>query len=104
MKAQVAGNSPDTRNLAASLVRFEELEIKRVYAETMYGFARDGLDRARHNAERQTVYLTVFVPPALPQDFSYPFRTSFILLIFLGLFIAWATGGMICASVMDHRL
>ncbi len=62
LRNQLAGNSSQARNLAASLVRFEELEVKRQFAEAMYGYARDGLDRARRVAEHQSVYLTVFVP------------------------------------------
>jgi capsular polysaccharide transport system permease protein len=104
VRSQLAGNSPERRNLADSLVHFEELEVKRQFAETMYNFARDGLDRARHAAERQTVYLTVFVPPELPQDYSYPLRFTFIALISIGLMITWGTGAMMWASIQDHRL
>ncbi len=103
-KAELAGESPQARNLAAALVEFEELEVKRQFAESVYGFARDGLDRARIAAERQTIYVTVFVPPALPQEVSYPLRLTFSALIAIGLAVTWGTGAMICASVMDHRL
>ncbi len=104
VRSQLAGNSPEGRNLADSLVHFEELEVKRQFAETMYTFARDGLDRARHAAERQTVYLTVFVPPGLPQDYSYPLRFTFIALISIGSLIIWGTGALAWASIQDHRL
>lgn len=104
VRSQIAGNSPDGRSLAASLVHFEELEIKRQFAEAMYTFARSGLDRARHAAERQTVYLTVFAPPGLPQDSSYPLRFTSIALISIGLMIAWSIGAMVWASIQDHRL
>jgi capsular polysaccharide transport system permease protein len=103
-KAELAGTDQKAHNLAAALVRFEELEVKRQFAEAMYGFARDGLDRARVNAEKQTVYVTVFVPPALPQDISYPLRFTYSILILIGLTIAWGTIAMICASIIDHRL
>jgi capsular polysaccharide transport system permease protein len=104
VQSQLAGNGPEGRNLAASLVRFEELELKRQFSESMYTFARDGLDRARIAAERQTVYLTVFVPPGLPQDYSYPHRFTFIALISIGLMITWSTGAIVWASIQDHRL
>jgi capsular polysaccharide transport system permease protein len=104
VRSQLAGNSPEVRNLAASLVHFEELEVRRQFSEAMYTFARDGLDRARMAAEHQTVYLTVFVPPGLPQDYSYPLRFTYIGLISIGLIIAWSTGAMVWASIQDHRL
>lgn len=103
-RAELTGSDPRAHNLAASLARFEELEVKRQFAEAMYSFARDGVDRARVAAEKQTVYVTVFVPPALPEDMSYPLRFTFSALIAVGLMIAWATIAMIWASIMDHRL
>lgn len=103
-RAELAGDSQKARNLAAALVKFEELEVKRQFAESVYSFARDGLERARIAAERQTIYVTVFVPPALPEEVSYPLRLTFSTLIAIGLAVAWGTGAMICASVMDHRL
>jgi capsular polysaccharide transport system permease protein len=103
-KAELTGGSQEARTLAAALVEFEELEVKRQFAESVYGFARDGLDRARIAAERQTIYVTVFVPPALPEEVSYPLRLTFSTLIAIGLLAAWGTAAMICASVMDHRI
>jgi len=103
-RAELAGKDPHARNLAAALARFEELEVKRQFAESVYSFARDGLDRARISAERQTIYVTVFVPAALPQEVSYPLRFTFSILIAISLAVAWGTGAMICASILDHRL
>lgn len=103
-RAELAGENPQARNLAAALVKYEELEVKRQFAESVYGFARDGLERARIAAERQTIYVTVFVPPALPEEVSYPLRLTFSILIAISLAVAWGTGAMVCASVMDHRL
>jgi capsular polysaccharide transport system permease protein len=103
-RAELAGESPQARNLAAALVKFEELEVKRQFAESLYSFARGGLERARISAERQTIYVTVFVPPALPEEVSYPLRFTFSALIAIGLAVAWGTAAMIWASVMDHRL
>jgi capsular polysaccharide transport system permease protein len=103
-RAELAGADPQARNLAGVLAKFEELEVKRQFAESVYAFARDGLDRARITAERQTIYVTVFVPPALPQEVAFPLRFTYSALIAITLIIAWATGAMICASILDHRI
>jgi capsular polysaccharide transport system permease protein len=103
-RAELAGKSEGARNLAAALVKYEELEVKREFAESVYGFARDGLERARISAEKQTIYVTVFVPPALPEEVSFPLRVTFSFLIAISLAVAWGTGAMICASVVDHRI
>ena len=104
LRAQLTGGDSRNRTIAASLVRFEEIEVRRQFAESMYTFARNGLDRARIAAERQSIYVTVFVPPALPQDYSYPSRFTFSILASISLLIVWSIGAMTWASVLDHRL
>ena len=104
LQQQLAGDKTTKDNLAATISRFEELDLKRQFAERMYGFARDGMDRARLIAERQSVYLAVFVPPSLPQDYSYPLRFSDFALIAVAAIVAWSCGATIWASVLDHRL
>ena len=104
LRGQLTGGEARNRNLAASLVRFEEIEVRRQFAETMYTFARNGLDRARQAAERQSIYVSVFVPPTLPQEYSYPSRFTFSILAGVTLLIMWSIGAMIWASVLDHRL
>lgn len=90
--------------IAESLGKFEELEVQRLLAEQLYALSRSDLDRAQLRANRQSLYLTVFVPPALPEIALYPHRLSFPLLIFIGLAVLWAIGAMILASIEDHRL
>lgn len=104
LQQQLAGNKEATKNLAATISKFEELDLKRQFAERMYGFARDGLDRARLIAERRSVYLAVFVPPSLAQDYSYPLRFSDFALIAVAAMVAWSCGATIWASILDHRL
>ncbi len=104
LQQQLAGDKAVKSNLAATISRFEELDLKRQFAERLYGFAQDGLERARMIAERQSVYLATFVPPTLPQDYSYPLRFSNFALISLAALVAWSCGATIWASVLDHRL
>jgi capsular polysaccharide transport system permease protein len=104
LKAKLTNPDDGSNTLAASLAKFEELDLKRQFAERLYTLAQTDLDRARLRAERQSVYLTVFVPPSPPQESLYPRRIAFPILIFVGLTILWAIGAMILASVEDHRL
>jgi capsular polysaccharide transport system permease protein len=104
LRGKLTNSDGDNRTLAASLAKFEQLDLKRQFAEKLYTLAQADLDRARLRAERQSVYLTVFVPPSLPEESRYPRRTAFPILIFLGLIILWSIGAMIVASVEDHRL
>ncbi len=104
LKARLTGTDGSNKTVAASLAKFEELDLKRQFAEKLYTLAQADLDRARLRAARQSVYLTVFVPPSLPEESRYPRRVAFPILIFLGLTVLWAIGAMVVASVEDHRL
>lgn len=105
LKGRLTGGADDDKpTIAASLAKFEELDLQRQFAEKMYTLAQADLDRARARAARQSVYLTVFVPPSLPEESRYPKRVAFPILIFLGLAIVWSVGVMTIASVEDHRL
>ena len=104
LKDQMAGNKEVSTNLAATISQFEQLELNKQFAERMYGFARDGVERARIASERQQIYLATFVPPTLPQDSSYPLRWTDFLLIALGAIMFWICCVTITASIKDHRL
>jgi capsular polysaccharide transport system permease protein len=104
LKGKLTRSDGAGQTVANSIVKYEELELARMAAEKLYTLAQADLDRARQRADRQTIYLTVFVPPSLPEESHYPRRAAFPILIFLGLAIVWAIVAMIFASVEDHRL
>ncbi len=103
-KAQLTGSGNGGKTIASTLGKFEELEIQRLLAERLYTLAQAELDRAQARANRQGVYLTVFVPPTLPEESRYPRRIAFPVLAFMGLLVIWSIGVLIVASVNDHRL
>ena len=104
LRGKLTSTNGGGKTLASSLAKFEQLDLQRQFAEKLYTLAQADLDRARLRAERQSIYLTVFVPPSLPEESRYPRRVAFPILIFLGLAIVWSIGAMIVASVEDHRL
>lgn len=104
LKGQLTNRSGDTRSVSASLVKFEELELRRVFAEKMYSMAQDALERARLRAEQQAIYVSVFVPPYLPQEAQYPKRYSMSAILFIGLLLVWGVIALTVASVEDHKL
>ena len=104
LQGKLTNTDGDSKTLSASLAKFEGLDLKRQFDEKLYTLAQADLDRARLRAEDQSVYLTVFVPPSLPEESRYPRRVAFPILIFLGLAIVWSIGAMTIASVEDHRL
>jgi capsular polysaccharide transport system permease protein len=102
LRSKLTGKSPEEATIAAQLTKFEALELQRIFAEKLYGLAEDGLERARLKAEQQNIYVTVFVPPALPQDAKYPERYSLSALIPIGLLIVWGIFALMAAAVEDH--
>jgi capsular polysaccharide transport system permease protein len=91
-------------NVAASLAKFRRGRDQAEDGETLYTLAEAGLDRARRQAEAQSVYLSVFVPPGLPQEYTYPKRFEYSISIATALFVLWSIGALIWLSVEDHRL
>jgi capsular polysaccharide transport system permease protein len=103
LKAKLTGDAPDGRTIAASLARFEALEMQRVFSEKLYEMAQQSLERARQRAEQQSIYVSTFVPPALPEEARFPERFSMSVIIALGLAIVWGILAMTTAVVEDHR-
>ena len=104
LREQLAGQKQASTNMAATISRFEELELKKGFAEKMFDFAREGLERAQLAARGQSIYLAVFMPPSLPEAYSYPQRVTDFFLIALGAVMTWISGATIVASILDHRL
>jgi capsular polysaccharide transport system permease protein len=104
LQAKLTNREGSNGTIAASIAKFEELDLQRLLAEQLYALARTDLDRAQQRANRQSLYLTVFVPPSLPESSRYPHRLSFPFMIFIGLAVIWAIVVMVFASIEDHRL
>ena len=102
LRGELTNKSSQARTLSAALVRFEELELQRVFAEKLFAMAQSGLERARIRAQQQQVYLTVFVPPYLPEEARYPERLTMSFLIPLVLLIIWSIFALTALAIEDH--
>jgi capsular polysaccharide transport system permease protein len=104
LRGKLAASETANDNLSKALTRFSQLDTERTLARGLYEAASRNLARARAEALRKSIYVTVFDPPAVPQESLYPrtFATPFLIL--LGLSVAWAIGTLGWASIEDHRL
>jgi capsular polysaccharide transport system permease protein len=102
LKAKLTGKTGESNTVSSSLVRYEELELKRIFAEKLYTMAQDSLERAKLRAERQSLYLTVFVEPMLPEEAKYPQRLAVSLLIPTSLLVIWGIFALLVATIEDH--
>ncbi|WP_158813602.1 capsule biosynthesis protein [Methylocapsa sp. S129] len=103
LKAKLTGDSPEGRTISASLARFESLEMQRIFSEKLYELSQEGLERARQKAEMQNIYVSTFVPPAMPEEAKFPERFSMSVIIALGLAIVWGILALTGAVIEDHR-
>jgi capsular polysaccharide transport system permease protein len=102
LRASLTSTDARTNPVSAALLKFEELEVQRVFAEKLYALAQNGLERARQRADRKQIYISVFVPPMLPEEARYPERISYPLIIVVILVIVWGIFALTCAAVEDH--
>jgi capsular polysaccharide transport system permease protein len=103
LKATLTGKEGAARTVSASLRKFEELERDRFVADKLLTVAEDGLSRARKRAERQNLYLMVFIPPVSPTYAEYPERLAYSVLLPLAFLVLWGIGALLIAAIEDHR-
>ncbi|HEV2573141.1 MAG TPA: capsule biosynthesis protein [Beijerinckiaceae bacterium] len=101
LKSRMAGGG-NRQTISAAIGRFEELELQRQFAEKLYGMSQDALERARQKAEWQNIYLSLFIPPELPQLALFPERLNMSLLYSLVVVILWGIFALVVATIRDH--
>ncbi|MBB6483410.1 capsule biosynthesis protein [Rhizobium lusitanum] len=102
MKSELTG--PENASLAKALLEYSRLDTDRLIAQKLYESSQKNYDAVLAEALRKTLYLAVFVKPALPEESIFPRRVSTPLIILLALIVTWATLSLIWASVEDHRI
>jgi capsular polysaccharide transport system permease protein len=103
-RAKLTGDAAGASTIASLLPKFEELELQNRFSERLYTLATDGLARARQRAEAQNLYVSVFVPPALPEEALFPERFGLSVVIALGLTVLWGIAALTAAVIEDHRI
>jgi capsular polysaccharide transport system permease protein len=96
-------NSAD-RTAADSISRFEQRELERRFSEKLLEMSQASYERARLEAERQHLYLTIFVEPVKPEKPEYPRRLRTITLISICSAVVWGVTLLVIAAVKDHKL
>lgn len=103
LRSQLTSGDSSKATVSGMLGEFERLEIRRLFAEKLNRLAEDALERAREKVERQNVYLSVFVPPNLPEYPEFPQRFSLSLLIPVAFLAIWGILALISAAIQDHK-
>lgn len=90
--------------LSAQIATYERLKLDEQFDELMYTVSQSAYQRARQELERRQLYLVVVVPPATPEQATYPKVFAGSLLLFAALFIFWSIGALIAASIADQMV
>lgn len=99
----VKGGSVDQPLYGKLLSEYESLLIEETLAQTNYMNTSKAYQLARANADKQNyVYLVAFSPPTLPDEALEPKRLYSILMVFLGVFVAYLLGSFTWAAVREH--
>ncbi|ADZ70968.1 capsule polysaccharide transporter [Polymorphum gilvum] len=88
--------------LSVKLAEFEQLQLDVLFKKNLYELTATSLEKARVNAEQQSLFLNVVVPPNVPEEALYPQRLFNIFFAFLSANIFWAIGSLMVAAVRDH--
>lgn len=93
----------EARTAARTISEFEKRELDRRFSERLLEVAHAAYAKAREEAERQHIYLAIFVPPRKPDIAEYPRRIRSISLVGLSSFGLWSVLMVVIAGVRDHR-
>jgi capsular polysaccharide transport system permease protein len=103
LRSQLTNQSGEKNSLASSLTQYEQLDLKRLFAEKLYSLSQDGLESAKRVADNQGIYVSVFVPPALPDESTFPKRISYSIIASISLLAIWGIFALLAAAVDDHQ-
>lgn len=97
---EVAGNEGSLSQAAA---KFQELQLRREFADQQLAIALTSLQDARNEARRQQAYVERVAQPSLPDDAIEPRRLRGILATLIVGLVAWGILTLLLAGVREHK-
>ena len=91
-----------TNDYTQLIDKYQPLILEQELAKQRYASTLTSLETARAEAQRKQRYLLSFVQPKTPDEALLPERFKSALIIFLGLCILYAIGGLVWAAIKDH--
>lgn len=100
--AQTRTGAETDASLASVVAGYDALHLDEQIAAKVYERSLTALQDARNAAGQQSVYLTAFVRPGLPQESMYPIRWRIMLETVLLSFVAWCLLQLLYHGIRDH--
>ncbi|MDF7826606.1 hypothetical protein P4B35_21425 [Pontiellaceae bacterium B12227] len=97
-----AMNTASSGNLSQQLMRYEELQVEKEFAQKAYASSLGSLETARVEAGRRQRFLAVYDKPALPEYPLYPRKVLYPVLLSVFSTVLWGIGVLIIYSIRDH--
>ena len=96
---QVAGSD---HSMVPKITEYDDLSLRREFAERALASATASLERARSDAQRQQLYLDLIVKPNSPDYPAYPKRFSSVAVVFATCFILYTLVRLLMAAAREH--
>ncbi|MEJ8476300.1 hypothetical protein [Roseibium algae] len=81
---------------------YSDLKLEEEFANRFYTTALAGLEKARQDADQNTMYLATFIEPTLSQQAQYPHRLLYSFSVFLLLAGLWTVLVLMYYNVRDR--
>jgi BexC/CtrB/KpsE family polysaccharide export inner-membrane protein len=99
-QSKVAG---ETNSLAPKIGEYERLVLDRDFARQSLAASMSAVETARHEAQRQRLYLQRIVNPSLPDAPMLPRRWRGVAVVFLTALLAYGVLVLTLAGLREHR-
>ncbi|WP_321365632.1 sugar transporter [uncultured Celeribacter sp.] len=100
-RSQLTGRSSD--GLTDTIGQYESLMVDTEFATQAYLSAMAAYDSALTEAQRQSRYLAVHIPPTLAESSKEPKRGTLVAVVAIVSFLIWALGALIVYAFRDRR-
>ena len=91
LEMQMTDGGGGASTLAASMSRFDRLQLERDIAEKQYAATASAFEAARVQLESQQVYLATFLQPVLAQEALYPRRWWLLSIVMVACLALWGS-------------
>jgi len=96
---QVAGSD---HSMVPKITEYDDLSLRRDFAERELASATGSLERARVDAQRQQLYLDLIVTPNSPDYPAFPKRFASIGIVFATCFVLYTLVRLLLAAAREH--
>ncbi len=91
------------QSLAGRAAEYQRRLLEKEFADKMLAGALSGLESARNEAQRKSLYIERISQPSLPDAALEPKRLKSILAVFVLGLMLWGIGGMLLAGIKEHQ-